>query len=338
MKISAIFFLVISILAFTGCDDVSHSDDADVVKDSGITVDPIEDLTDRIIKNPNDENLYIERAMRYTDKKLFDLAKRDVERALAIDSNATHIHTAMGEVFFKAAELRDARLAFEKAVALDAKNTEAFLKLGEVNFLLRRYPEAISAVNDALRVNDQLAKGYFLKGFVYKETGDTILAKSSFQTAVEVNPEYYDAYVELGNLFASEQNDLALDYFNTALNIRPKSAEAYYNKGIYYQTTGRIEEALETYRALTKADPNAFLGYYNTGYIYLVGYQSYDTALAYFDTVLTIQPAYIDAMYNKGLCYEEMGDDGLAEAVYRDILDMDPQYTLAAMGLERLLD
>jgi len=330
------FLPVVIILVGVSCDTKS-SDEKKTDSETKI-VDEVVMISDQIIESPNNTDLYVKRAMIYSDRKLFDLAKRDIERALTIDSTSSKLHTSMGEVFFRANELRDSRLAFEKALEYDAGNTEAALKLAETNFLLRRYPEAISSINMALRVNDRLPKGYFLKGFIYKEIGDTTLSKSSFQTATEVNPEYYEAYMELGNLYAYEKNPIALEYFNTAIGIRPTSAEAHYHKGMYYQSVGETEKALKTYRELIKADPNGFLGYYNSGYLYLVSDTAFETALAYFDTVLTLQPGHVDAMYNKGLCYEEMGNYASAESIYRSVLEADPQYTLAAMGLERLLD
>ncbi len=297
-----------------------------------------EELSDEILNDPNNPNLYIKRALEYKSKGLYDLAIRDVERALSIDPSVSYFHAVKGEINFTKGDLKEARLSLEKAVSYDETNTEALLKLGEVNFLLRRYDEAIVTINDALKIDDKLAQGYFIKGFIYKELGDTTLAVSSFQTATEVNPEHYEAYMELGNILAYKGDRLALEYFETALMIRPESAEALYNKGMYHQANRQIDEAMESYQRLINVDSKNFLGYYNTGYIYLVEYLSFDTAIAYFDTVLTFDPTYIDARYNQGLCYEEKGETVRAEEIYREVLNADPQYTAAAMGLERLLD
>lgn len=58
--------------------------------------------------------------------------------------------------------------------------------------------------------------------------------------------------------------------------------------------------------------------------------------MAYFDSVLIYQPNYPDAMYNKGLCLEEMGEKALAIEMYRSTLSVDPQHDKAAMGVDRL--
>lgn len=330
-----------AVLGTVACTDPSGKIDAERAGKSRTESDESEKitaLTDKILDQPQNPNLYISRALAYSDQGMYNLAVQDVDRAMKIDSTVSFFHATRGEIFFKSGDLRSARLSLESAVKYDEENTEALLKLGEVNFLLRRYPEALSSIDGALRVNERLPKGYFLKGFIFKEIGDTTKSISSFQTATEVNPDYFEAFMELGHLYAFRGDPIALDYINTALDLKPSSVEAWYHKGIYYQSKGMIEEAAKAYENLVKNDPKGFLGHYNLGYLYLTESDKYETALAYFDTVLTIQPEAIDAMYNRGVCFEELGDGETAEAVYREVLDKDPQHTLAAQGLSRLLE
>lgn len=339
MKFS-ITTVFIAIVLFTSCrsnqtPDKTGSEKKVLKRDQQ---EGVADISDEIIANPNDPNLYLKRALAYKRQNLFDLAIRDVERAIAIDPTVSYFYATLGEVYFSGGDLKSARINLEKSVAYDPENTDALLKLGEVNFLLRRYDEGLTAINDALRVNDKLAQGYFIKGYIYKELGDTASAVSSLQTATEVNPEHFEAYMELGNILAYQGDPLALEYFETAIELNPNSAQALYNKGMYLQAGSQFDEAVEVYRSLINIDSDNFLGYYNTGYIFLTEYLSFDTAMAYFDTVLLIDPTYIDAYYNKGLCFEELKEKEKAIDIYRSVLDTDPQYTLAAMGMERLTD
>ncbi len=300
--------------------------------------DKISSLSDKILDKPNNPNLYISRALAYVDQGMYNLALKDVDRAMVIDSTVSFFHAVRGEILFTSGELRGARLSLEKAVEYDEENTEALLKLGEVNFLLRRYPEAVRAIDAALQVNERLAKGYFLKGYIFKEIGDTAKSVSSFRTAAEVNPEYFEAFMELGHIFAFRGDSMAKDYIESALEINPNSAEALYHLGLYHQSKGEIGEAAEVYENMVRRDPNAYLGFYNLGYLYLTESDDYATALAYFDTVLTLQPQAIDAMYNRGVCFEELGDEEAAAEIFREVLKNDPQHTLAAKGLSRILE
>lgn len=336
-----VLWMAILVLGMAACSGSGEGDKArqKEAKKVATPVDErIADLSDRILQKPNNPNLYVSRALAYSEQDMHALALKDIDRALRIDSTVSFIHATKGEIFFKTGDLRSARLSLERASLYDPENTEALLKLGEVNYLLRRYPEALTSIDQALRVNDRQAQGYFLKGFIFKELGDTTRSLSSFQTAVEVNPEFYEAYMELAHIQAYRGKPITLDYLNTALELRPNSVEAYYHLGLFYQAVGDYDESTRAYRNMLKLDPKAYLGYYNLGYIYLTASTAYDTALAYFDSVLMVQPNVVDAAFNRGLCYEEMGKSEKAVEVYQEVLAADPQHTLAAMGLERLLE
>jgi len=334
----SLLYLLLLSLTLAACNEDSRISKSVKKEVAQAPQDYIEQLSDKIVESPNNGNLYVKRALAYGERGLFELALKDAGRALSIDSTVSYFHQVKGELYFLRGELRPARLSLERSIELDESNIEGLLKLGEVLFLLRRYSEALLTVNKALRQDEQLAQAYFLKGYVYKETGDTTNALSSFQTALEVQPEFYEAYIELGTINSYLKNPIAIEYFNSALEIRPKSAEALYNKGMYYQTMNDFEEAEKTYYQLLKADPNNVLAYYNLGFLFLTEYLSFDTAAAYFDSAATVRPDYIQAIYNRGLAYEEMGLFGEAENSYREALTIDPQYDRAAIGLSRLLD
>ncbi len=335
-----ILLLMLAMHAFQACSEQSGEGEARAVdsgRQSSEEGNRVERITSKILEKPNNPNLYISRALAYADEQKYNLALRDVDRALSIDSTVSFFYATKGELYFLTRDLRSARLSLERAIEYDDENIEALLKLGEVLFLLRRYPESISRIDDALRIKQRLPKAYFLKGYIFKELGDTTRSISSFQTATEVDPEYFEAFMELGHLYAYRKDPIALEYLNTALEINPKSAEAWYQLGLFYQSQGMLDEAADAYESLVREDPGSFLGYYNLGYLYLTETERYDIALAYFDSVLAVQPAALDALYNKGVCYEEMGRTQTAHDVFREVLSMDPQHTLAAKGVERTL-
>ena len=246
----------------------------------------------------DDPNLYVRRALLYRSRGMFELALRDIDRAMSFDPNSSYFHFLQGETEFQRNSLRDARLELEKAIELDPTNTDALLLLGEIHFLQWRYDAALETINRALREDEHLAQGYFIKGFVYRELNNPTLEASSFQTAVEMDPEFYQAYIELGNTYGRQGNPIAMRYFDTALELRPKSAEAFYLRGMFLQAGSKFDEALENYRLMLRNDPGNPLGYYNIGFIYLTEKLEFDTALAYFDSTLMVRPDYVDAWWN----------------------------------------
>ena len=79
--------------------------------------------------------------------------------------------------------------------------------------------------NSALKLKKELeeigAEAYLIKGMIYNLLDNTDLAQSSYQTAIEVNPDYYDAYILLGILHEKLGNNIAINYYNSAAEVNP---------------------------------------------------------------------------------------------------------------------
>ena len=87
-----------------------------------------------------------------------------------------------------------------------------------------------------MRLDDRLDDAYFLKGRLYLETGTPSQAASSFQTVVEVEPLPLRCLHPIGLLYAAAHEDLALEYFKTAAQLKPNSIEAFMTKPVYLKS------------------------------------------------------------------------------------------------------
>jgi tetratricopeptide (TPR) repeat protein len=305
-------------------------------------------INERIKSQPNNPDHYVERARYYLNFNDYDKAILDLDRALAADTTRTDILLIRGKTKFSFQFFKEAKDDYEKCILIAPDNTDCLLRKAEMELLLRNYGQALKDINDALRFNDYLEEAYYLKGLYYAEIGDTLLAASSYQTAIEVFPDYYDAYISLGLLYHKAKSDLALEYYNTALSIDPLSFEAFYNKAMYLQETGfrdrkRYRQALTLYDHLAKLSPSNELPYFNRGYIYLEYLSSessadttYRKAADFFTGAIERYPGYFQALYNRGLCHESLGEYTRARNDFLKALKIEPQFTEAALSLERL--
>jgi len=196
--------------------------------------------------------------------------------------------------------------------------------------------DAMAEVNDALRIDDQNARGYFLKGWIHREAGDTSLAISSYRTATERDPSYYDAYAALARLHAAKADPLAWQYHNSAVALRPNSVEALYARAMYAQENGRDSIALLDYARIKELDPKNPTAWYNTGYIFLEHQNRLPDARKEFNGAILRMPTYAQAYFNRGLTYEFEGDLDSAAADYKVALALQPTSDDAANGLDRL--
>jgi tetratricopeptide (TPR) repeat protein len=81
------------------------------------------------------------------------------------------------------------------------------------------------------------------------QQGKSDLALSDYNQALNINPRLAEAYNNRGFLYYQQgKSDLALSDFNQALNINPRYATAYNNRGTLYYYRLEREKAIRDLR------------------------------------------------------------------------------------------
>lgn len=331
------FILLIVSFAVFGCKPgagkKSDKNNQDIVSDSS----SIEFLSQQINEGDKSPELFAKRAQLYLLQNMPDMAIKDMEIALAIDSLNTDYYLTLAEYQMRMGKSGKAKGNLEKCVKIDPENLDATIKLAEIYLYVQQYKESMDWVLKAQKLNANKAHVYFVKSLIYKETGDTIRAIDNLFTVIEKDPESYEGYMLLGSLHASKKDSLALPFFRNALNLKPNSIEAYYNMAMFYQDNNQPDKALKTYNDLLEnADPNYLFAFYNIGYIYLHEKNDYDQAIENFTKSIELKSNYFQAYHNRGFAYEQKGEYALARQDYQKALDILPNYELSIAGLNRL--
>jgi tetratricopeptide (TPR) repeat protein len=68
----------------------------------------------------------------------------------------------------------------------------------------------------------------------------------------------------------------------------------------------------------------------------MIYFKQYEKAIAFFDSSLATKPDYVEAVYNKGYCYEKLNKSEKAREFYIQAKNMVTNYQLAIDGLNRL--
>ncbi len=289
-----------------------------------------------IVADPGKAAFYADRAQLFIGIDSMRPAQRDLEWAVKLDSTNVDHHLDLGDLYYSTTQVAKAQAQFQRASDLDPKNTQALLKLAEIQLVLRKYAKSMELVNKVIGMDEHAGHAYFLKGWIHMETGDTALALSSFRTAVEQDNHDYSAYIILGKLSAAQHDPLAEQYYSTAINLRPRSVEAWYNKGMYEQENGKDSMALKSYAQIMQIDSSNALAWYNSGYVKLEHLSDPQGASTDFSEAIKLEPGYADAWYNRGLAMERINQLDSAAANYEIVLSMRPDHALAAAGLDRL--
>ncbi|HEY4799090.1 MAG TPA: tetratricopeptide repeat protein, partial [Bacteroidia bacterium] len=242
-------------------------------------------LNKKIEADRNNSELYYQRAKARFFHRDFQNAIADMQIVLKIDSTKSAYYIFLSDLYLTQNKSKDTRQMLRKAIAVDSSNSEALMKYSELFYLMRKYDTAIFYVNRSLHFDRNNPLAHFQRGLILKEWGDTAKAIASFQLAVELNQKYFEAYMQLGIINTAIKNPLALEYFNTALSLDPKSVEARYAKGFYLQSAGELPKALEEYKAILDIYPDHKDARYNTGAI-LHEQKKYAEAIQQFETIL----------------------------------------------------
>lgn len=302
-----------------------------------ISANPKIALLDAKIKaEPSNSHYYFERAKAYLNIKNVGNAAEDIQKALDIDSTKAPYFIVAADIHLLTNNSGKCKVALEKCLQLDKNNLEALSKMAELYLLVGQNKTSLDYAAKAMQIDKNQQKILFLIGMNQKEIGDTGKAIYAFQRAIEINENYFDAYIQLGILYGGKKSPLCLEYYKTASKINPKSAEPYYNSGVYFQQKKKNLEALNNYSKAIELNPKFKNTFYNVGVIHLFETNDLNLALKNFEKVIELDPNFEQAYYMKGLTYEKQNKYNAAEAAYTQALQIKPDYEDAFESLKRL--
>ena len=290
----------------------------------------------QLLKNPNDAALYNNRAIIYISLKQQEAAIADAKRAVGLDSTKAEYYITIVDALFSLNKTRNAKDILERIEKKFPTNTEALLKLSELFYLVKQYQKAIDYTNKALKIDENLAKAYYLKGSIYRESGDTAKALSSLETATEQDNKYEDAFFDIGVIYAARKLPIALDYYNTALKLNPKNENIKFARAKLLQDLGKVDEAISEYQYILQQNKNREDCLYNIGAIYLEIKKDNKKALEYFTQAIAINSNYTQAYFARGFTYAKLKDKQNAKADYIMCLKLEPNYPPAVQAMNEL--
>ena len=327
-----LFILTIAFLSLHACknDPKPSEGNTEVIGNDTLR------LLDSLIQlDPRNSVLYYDRATYYRGSGNLPKAMADIYSALHIDSSKVNYYLFGGELFLEMGEGVKAAALMSKGINMNPSNEELYLKAVEYNLYLQNYESALNFANDLIEINKYNADAYFLKGLIYKEIKKTDKAISTFQTCIEVDPTFYNAHMQLGLLYSSQSDDLALQYFENALSLDENSREAYYAIAYHYQEKEDYNKAVKAYKTMVSKNPKDHEIFFNLGHCY-IGLDSLDKAYNHFDMAVKIHPQYAGAYYMKGNVSESQGKYFDALYNYEQALKMLPGDERILTAIERV--
>ncbi|MTJ15857.1 tetratricopeptide repeat protein [Dolichospermum sp. UHCC 0299] len=151
----------------------------------------------------------------------------------------------------------------------DEQKAKLFFGLGNLQGVRKDYEEAISSYDKAVEIKPDYYEAWYNRGISLGNLGRYEEAISSYDKAVEFKPDYHQAWnnrgISLGNLGRYEE---AISSYDKAVEFKPDYHQAWNNRGISLGNLGRYEEAISSYDEAVEFKPDDHQAWYNKAYSY----------------------------------------------------------------------
>jgi adenylate cyclase len=130
-------------------------------------------------------------AYAYLGQKQYKQAIAAAQRALALDPNSADAHVTLGEVLCFAGRPKEALSLIEQAMRLNPRHPASYLwSLGQVYTLLGRSDEAIAAVQRLLGHQPDHVTAHVMLAVLFSEQGRTEGARQEVAEILRINPQF----------------------------------------------------------------------------------------------------------------------------------------------------
>ena len=152
---------------------------------------------------------------------------------------------------------KDSEALFRHTLEVTENNYVAHDSLGMALVKKGQTQEAISQLQEAIRLKPDYAKAYDNLGTTLGSKGQIDEAINQFQEAIRLKPDFASAHFNLGIvLFKKSQTDEAITQFREAIRLKPDDAYARNSLGAALGKKGQIDEAIGQLQEAIRLKPD----------------------------------------------------------------------------------
>ena len=182
-----------------------------------------------------------------------------LRRAVELRPDSAVAYNSLGMALARFGDQQEARTAYEKAIALDPEDAGSRVNLAMLLASLGELDTAAAHLTRAIEIQRKSPKAAFplyLRGRIRARREHPESAAGDFLKAIELRPDYANAWRELGLARIEMQDDAgALRAFQRAAALAPEDAEAQYRLGVQYLRAGKPGEAEEHLKIACRLRP-----------------------------------------------------------------------------------
>ncbi|NNJ91727.1 MAG: tetratricopeptide repeat protein [Gammaproteobacteria bacterium] len=191
-----------------------------------------------------------------------------------------------------------------------------FFENGKIRHNRGDLPGAKGLYLKAIELNPNYGQAYNNLGNVFSDLGNLSEAEDVYRKALELIPDHPMILNNLGNcLHACGLNEEAESLLNKAIKISPNDPVAYSNLGNVFRELGKVNEAVNAFKKAIELNPNIEQVHVNFGNT-LKALKDFNGAIQAFEKAIDINPGYSEAYASLSDIYEKLNDIKQLENIY----------------------
>ncbi|MCO5600435.1 hypothetical protein L7F22_054548 [Adiantum nelumboides] len=238
-------------------------------------------------------------------------------------------HLAIGRTLFDHVLYKEAMASLRKAVELKATDVRAQFHLGNTLYCLGKYAEAIESYTAALRLvsgKESLQVLPFIHvnlGITLEGQGMLLSAAEHYKEAAKLSPKSHRACKLLGSaLYGVGDFRAAENALREAIVLKPDFADAHCDLGSTLHALGEDNEgAIHEFQKALDLKPDHMEALYNLGGLFKdIG--RYQRAAEMYSKVLALQPGHWRAQLNRAVALLGAGEREEANKAFKEAFKM----------------
>jgi tetratricopeptide (TPR) repeat protein len=158
-------------------------------------------LIEKVAKAGPSADAYLLAGATWLDLNEFELARKDLEEALRLNSALPKIYTLVGTARDKTGDVQNAEPAFREALKQNPDDFEANLYLGAILYKRREMEPARGYLDRALQLKPTDSMARYESAMLKSTSGDYEAAARQLEQLVKDDPNWLEPHVELATLY-----------------------------------------------------------------------------------------------------------------------------------------
>ncbi|MBF2016777.1 MAG: tetratricopeptide repeat protein [Rivularia sp. T60_A2020_040] len=220
---------------------------------------------------------------------------------------------------------------------INSANADDLYKKANTFYELQRYQDALSSYQKAIEIQPEYAQAWNGKAKVLYELSSYQEALLAYDKAIQIEPDYEDSWSGRGFVLNKLQRfQEAISSFDKALKLESEAPEVWNGKGEALSNLKRYDEAIKSYDKAVEIQPEYEQAWYSKAAA-LYNLRRYQDALSTYEKVLELKPNNERAWYNSGNALVNLNRNNDAIKAYSKAVEYKPNFYQAWLSRGNIL-